>query len=146
AFLGFASHGLLDACTSYGTQLLFPFSNMRVAWDVISIIDPLFTIPLVVLIVLSRIKKSPRWAWAALAYSFCYMGLGWIQRDRALEVVRDLAAKRSHTPLRVQAKPSIGNLILYRGLYEVENHFYADAIRVPFFGAPSVYEGGSLEK
>jgi len=47
-FLGYATHGLLDACTSYGTQLLWPFSDMRVAWDTISIIDPLFTLPLLV--------------------------------------------------------------------------------------------------
>ena len=26
---GFASHGLLDACTSYGTQLLWPFADVR---------------------------------------------------------------------------------------------------------------------
>ena len=25
--LGFATHGLLDSCTSYGTQLLWPFTN-----------------------------------------------------------------------------------------------------------------------
>ena len=39
---GFATHGLLDACTSYGTQLYWPFSHERVAWSVISIVDPLF--------------------------------------------------------------------------------------------------------
>ena len=37
---GYATHGLLDACTSYGTQLLWPFSDLRVAWNNISIIDP----------------------------------------------------------------------------------------------------------
>ena len=43
SFLGFATHGLLDACTSYGTQLFWPFSNTRVSWNNISIVDPLFT-------------------------------------------------------------------------------------------------------
>ena len=28
--MGYATHGLLDACTSYGTQLLWPFSNARI--------------------------------------------------------------------------------------------------------------------
>ena len=41
--MGYATHGLLDACTSYGTQLLWPFSNARIAWDTMSIVDPLFT-------------------------------------------------------------------------------------------------------
>jgi len=31
SFLGYATHGLLDACTSYGTQLFWPFSDQRVA-------------------------------------------------------------------------------------------------------------------
>ena len=29
SFLGYATHGLLDACTSYGTQLFWPFSTER---------------------------------------------------------------------------------------------------------------------
>ena len=44
--LGYASHGLLDACTSYGTQLFWPFSDMRVAWNWISVVDPIFSLPL----------------------------------------------------------------------------------------------------
>ena len=45
SFLGYATHGLLDACTSYGTLLLWPFSNERITWNNISIVDPLLTIP-----------------------------------------------------------------------------------------------------
>ncbi len=45
-FLGYATHGLLDSCTSYGTQLLWPFSSERFSWNTISIVDPLFTLPL----------------------------------------------------------------------------------------------------
>ena len=47
------SHVLLDAFTSYGTQLFLPFYNWRVGFDSISIIDPFYTVPLVVGIVLS---------------------------------------------------------------------------------------------
>ena len=50
SLLGYATHGLLDACTSYGTQLFWPFSNERVTWNNISIIDPLFTIPALILL------------------------------------------------------------------------------------------------
>ncbi|WP_019218287.1 metal-dependent hydrolase [Legionella tunisiensis] len=47
ALIGYATHGLLDACTNYGTVLFWPFSERRVYWDLISIIDPFFTVPLV---------------------------------------------------------------------------------------------------
>ena len=43
---GYATHALLDACTTYGTQLLWPFSNERIAWNVLSIIDPAYTLPI----------------------------------------------------------------------------------------------------
>ena len=33
SFLGYATHGLIDACTSYGTLLFWPFSNERVTWN-----------------------------------------------------------------------------------------------------------------
>lgn len=44
--MGCWSHILLDACTSYGTQFLVPFSQHRFGWDFISIIDPIFTFAL----------------------------------------------------------------------------------------------------
>lgn len=44
--IAYVSHCLLDAATSYGTQLLWPFTNARAGWDLISIIDPIFTLAL----------------------------------------------------------------------------------------------------
>jgi membrane-bound metal-dependent hydrolase YbcI (DUF457 family) len=38
-----ASHILLDGLTSFGTRMLFPFSQQRVAWDWLFIIDFCFT-------------------------------------------------------------------------------------------------------
>ena len=60
AALGFATHGLLDACTTYGTQLLWPFSDARIAWNVISIIDPLFTVPILLLVVFAAARRWRR--------------------------------------------------------------------------------------
>ena len=56
--LGYGTHGLIDACTSYGTLLFWPFSNVRIAWNNISIIDPLFTLPIILFVVLATIKKK----------------------------------------------------------------------------------------
>lgn len=57
--LGYATHALLDACTTYGTLLLWPLANTRFAWNTVSIIDPLFTLPLLLLVVAGVVKKSP---------------------------------------------------------------------------------------
>ncbi|MDX5481163.1 MAG: metal-dependent hydrolase, partial [Hymenobacteraceae bacterium] len=44
-FLGFTTHALLDSCTTWGTQLFWPFSNYGVAFYNIFVIDPLYTVP-----------------------------------------------------------------------------------------------------
>lgn len=46
SFLALFTHVLLDAFTSFGTQLFLPFTEWRVSFDSISIIDPVYTIPL----------------------------------------------------------------------------------------------------
>ena len=73
--LAFASHGFVDALTSYGTLLLWPFSNERIAWDVISIIDPLLTLPLLGLVILSTIKKKRRFVFMAFLWAVLYLTL-----------------------------------------------------------------------
>ncbi len=42
------THPLLDSLTAYGTQILWPFSETPVAWSTIFIIDPLYTLPLLI--------------------------------------------------------------------------------------------------
>ena len=91
---GYATHGLLDACTSYGTQLLWPFSDLRVAWNNISIIDPLFTIPILLLLIVGVFRRSPLLARCALFWGVAYLLIGVVQRDRAAVVGHDLAATR----------------------------------------------------
>lgn len=44
------SHIFLDLCTSYGTQVLLPFTDTAYAWSNIAIIDPLFTLPYLIAI------------------------------------------------------------------------------------------------
>lgn len=46
SFLALFTHVLLDAFTSFGTQLFLPFTDWRVSFDSIGIIDPVYTIPL----------------------------------------------------------------------------------------------------
>ncbi|MCJ8163563.1 metal-dependent hydrolase [Pontibacter sp. E15-1] len=47
-FLGFTTHALLDSCTTWGTQLFWPFSTYGVAFYNIFVVDPLYTVPFLV--------------------------------------------------------------------------------------------------
>lgn len=147
AFLGVLTHGLLDACTSYGTQLLWPFSNLRVAWNNVAIIDPLFTIPGLIGVLWADKIKSLKVAHVTFLMMIVYLFLGVYQRDIATQAARDLAKSRNHHYVRIEAKPSIGSLLLWRSLYETpEGVFYVDAINTTPGRKPKVYEGSSVEK
>jgi len=47
-YLILVTHPLLDWCTTYGTQLLWPLNNFPYGISNIFIIDPLYTLPLLV--------------------------------------------------------------------------------------------------
>ena len=127
--LGYATHGVLDACTSYGTQLLWPFSTERIAWNSISIVDPLFTLPLLALVIIGLRKKNHLYARIALGWVIIYQSLGFYQNHRVVEAGAALAQQRGHTPIRVEAKPSFANLLVWKVIYEVEGGYYTDAVR-----------------
>ena len=129
SLLGYATHGLLDACTSYGTLLFWPFSNERVTWNNISIIDPLFTIPALILAVTAIKTKKRIFSFFSIGWIIFYFSLGLVQYERALSAANDLAESRGHNPERLTLKPSFGNLILWKSIYQQEQTFYVDAIR-----------------
>ena len=129
SFLGYATHGLLDACTSYGTLLFWPFSNERVTWNNISIVDPLFTIPILVLVVTAIKTRKRLFSFLAIGWMTFYLSLGFVQYDRALSAATELAHSRGHNLERLTLKPSFGNLILWKSIYQHKERFYVDAIR-----------------
>ena len=144
AMLGIASHGLLDACTSYGTLLLWPFSHERIAWDVVSVIDPLFTLPLIGFLLYGALRKRPAFALIGTAWCVAYLGLGLVQNLRATNVAVGLAATRGHAPGVIEVKPSFGNILLWKSFYEHDGRYFIDAVRVGL--VPRVFEGESLVK
>ena len=129
SLLGYATHGLLDACTSYGTQLFWPFSNERVTWNNISIIDPLFTIPIVIFVGTAIKTRKRLFSFFAIGWAAFYLSLGFVQYERTLSVAIELAHSRGHNAERLTLKPSFGNLILWKSIYQHEEKFYVDAIR-----------------
>jgi inner membrane protein len=141
--LGYGTHGLIDACTSYGTLLFWPFSDMRIAWNNISIIDPLFTLPLISLIVIATIKKKNIYSKIALAWAITYLTLGVYLHNVAINVGKEIAEQRGHIVKRIKAKPSFGNLILWKTIYESNDHFYVDATNLFF---RNIIPGESIKK
>ena len=129
SFLGYATHGLLDACTSYGTLLFWPFSNERVTWNNISIVDPILTIPAIIFLAMAVKKRRRQFSFLAVGWIVSYLALGLVQYERALSSGLKLAQSRGHSAQRITLKPSFGNLILWKSIYQHGDRFYVDAIR-----------------
>jgi len=142
--LGYATHALLDTCTSYGTMLFWPFSDERFSWSIVSIVDPLFTVPILVLVVLAGFRRKPVLARIALAWAGIYLSAGALQHHAALAMGREIATSRGHTPIRLEVKPSVGNILVWKTIYETPNRFYVDAVRAGVL--PRVFSGFSLPK
>ncbi|MDF1867851.1 MAG: metal-dependent hydrolase [Saprospiraceae bacterium] len=53
SWLALFTHILLDTFTAYGTQLLLPFSDVRLGFDSINVVDPIYTVPLIIGLLLS---------------------------------------------------------------------------------------------
>jgi inner membrane protein len=141
---GYATHALLDACTSYGTQLFWPLSDERVAWNVISVIDPAFTLPLLAMLILGIKTKKLAYGKIAIIWMVLYMGFAFLQQQRATHAGTELALSRGHQVDEVQVKPTFGNVLLWKSIYEFEGKFYVDGIRA---GADiSIYPGTSIAK
>jgi inner membrane protein len=134
------SHAICDMWTSYGTHWLWPFSEKREAWDLISVIDPLLTLPLLVLALSAWRKASRVLALAGCAWCACYLTLCTVQHSRAMTALGAAAADAGHQPGRMTVKPSFANIMVWRGLYEWEGSVHILCIR------PGITEGTVLKE
>jgi inner membrane protein len=134
SLIGIATHGVLDACTSYGTMLLWPWSTMRVSWDVISIIDPLFTIILVLGAAWSIIFNEKKVVSASLIFACLFLLFNTYQHQRAINTLKEYTLKQKVNLEHYRAMPYIGSSTLWRIIYQQNNCFVIANIYTPLFG------------
>ena len=107
AGLAIASHIVSDVITAYGTQVLAPLSDRRVALDLVFVIDPFFTAIILLALVVSHRAGARRVAIAltGLAVLATYVGgLAWLQRQ-ALDLGRSTAQAQAWNAGQVVALP-----------------------------------------
>jgi len=132
SFAGYALSGLLDACTSYGTHLWLPFSQERVAWNLIAVVDPLFTLLLLIPLLLTLRRPASLAVRIGLLLAAAYLGTGYLQQQRVSEQMQTIAMARGHIPERLTVKPTLANLLLWRSLYMHDGKVWADATHAGF--------------
>ena len=142
-FAGALTHVLCDACTSYGTMLLWPFDDGRYAWDCLPIIDLFATLPVLVLASLAWWKAAPRLAVYGLIWFTSYAFLGVWQHTRAEAGLRAWFGQNGVSPERVTVKPTALNLLVWRCVWLEGARWHTAGVRVAPFAAAQVVVGES---
>ncbi len=116
-WLALFTHPLLDTVTVYGTQLLQPFSSYPFGIGSLFIIDPLYTVPLLIGVGVALARK----AHAGLGFNHAMLGLScvyivWsmVAQLHVTQVVRQQLAQRGVTDAKLLITPAPLNTLLWR--------------------------------
>ncbi len=143
-FLGYSLSGMLDAFTSYGTHLFWPLTDTRTTWHMISIVDPLFTLVLLLAVLYGFRNRAAAAARVGLIAAAAYLSVAGAQLYRAESAVAELAQTRGHVIEKGMVKPTLGNILLWRSIYLHGGIAYVDVIRAGLSRDPKVFEGGAI--
>ena len=141
SFLGYATAGIADTFTSYGTKLLWPFLDTRYSWDLISVFDPLFSAVILGLVIVTLYKKNPEISWFVWGWMVLYLSFAVIQQQRGKSMAKIIAGQKNHQIERLVVKPTLGNQLLWSIRYEAQDTLYANGIRLGLINDPKVYQG-----
>lgn len=126
-FWGFFTHPLLDSFTTWGTQLFWPL-DLRLDFKAIFVIDPLYTLPFLIFLVLAMRSKTgsekrKNYNKLGLLISSGYLllclglkGLAYQKFEAALE-------DQEIAYLQLETKPSPFNSILWTANVEVQDAY-----------------------
>ena len=73
-----------------------------------------------------------------------YLAIGLVQKERAEILGEQIASERGHNLINLEVKPSFGNLVLWKTIYETEDYYFIDAARLGINAY--LIPGKSLEK
>ena len=116
AFLALVTHPLLDCFTVYGTQIFLPFSDLPVGWSTIFIIDPAFSVPVILGVLAALVLSRERGLGHRLNHAGLALGVAWFALTLVIKVHVDRVAGDS-LPAGVTGyftTPSPFNAVLWR--------------------------------
>ena len=128
-YLVFATHVLLDSFTVYGTQIFWPVVTTPMTWSTIFIVDPLYTIPLLLGIIAALITGR-RYSWGHVANTFgLVLSTGYLMwtlgaKLHVEQVARSALQQQNIASTDVLTTPSPFNSLLWRILVVNDEHYY----------------------
>lgn len=126
--LSLFTHALLDSLTVYGTQLFLPFTNYPVGLGSIFVIDPLYTIPLLVgpvsfFILRNKPKSAQKYNYLGLTISSLYLIWTVIIQNHVTTLAKDSLKYSGIEVSNILTTPSPFNTVLWRVLGMTESGY-----------------------
>jgi len=128
-FLAFFTHFSLDCFTAYGTQIFLPFSDLRVAFNSISVVDPAYTLPFLLCVLIAAIlKRGSRGRsivnWVGIGLSSAYMLFTVFNRQHIDGVFDRALESRNIEVNRQRVGPVILQNVLWSCVAESDDAYY----------------------
>ncbi len=126
--LGFVTHIMIDAFTTYGTQIFQPFSNYRFTTSSISVADPFYTTPLLLFLILSSLYKRRNSNRALLnrigiILSSAYMLFTFINKRSINTHFENRLSELNISTDHYLTNPTILNNFLWHGIVEIDTAY-----------------------
>ncbi|MCC5452667.1 metal-dependent hydrolase [Rheinheimera sp. UJ51] len=120
------THPLLDTMTIYGTQLALPFSDYPYGVGSIFIIDPLYTLPLLLGVIWVLLKGKTLLAanTAGLVFSSCYLLWSVAAQQHVTGVVKSQLTEVYDHSTKLLVQPTALNTLLWRVLIRTDEAYY----------------------
>jgi inner membrane protein len=123
-WLALVTHPLLDAMTVYGTQLALPFSNQPFGVGSVFIIDPLYTLPLLVGTGIALATTRLRANTLGLVLSTAYLAWGFGAQQHVERVARNALTRQGIAAERVLVTPTAFNTVAWRVVVMQREHYF----------------------
>jgi inner membrane protein len=127
-WLVLVTHPLLDAMTVYGTQLALPFSDHPYGVASIFIIDPLYTVPLLIGGIWALASRGGGRGLTAnavgLVVSTAYLGWSFAAQQHVENITRASLAQQGLQAERILVSPTAFNTLLWRVLVVEGGHYH----------------------
>lgn len=127
-FWSIFTHPILDSFTNFGTQLFQPFSDYRVQWTSVSVVDFLYTVPFAICLAVAFFKaKTSRardlWTWAGILWGCLYLGYTYWHKRQVGDIFEQSLQANGIAYERYMTGPTILNNIVWFGLAETDSAY-----------------------
>jgi len=121
------THPILDAHTTWGTQLFWP-GDLRLAFKTIFVIDPIYTLPFLSFVILTMFQKrtsSKRRVFnrIGLGLSTAYLALTLLFKTSATQTFETALQSQNISYEAIDTRPSALNTVLWNANVKTKDHY-----------------------